>query len=305
MLYGVIVFLCAAVAILGTIAAAAIVKLHKDDTPSELEQQLNNLQTEHTELLTRKAAIENAAVGYLTELKTVKAENVVLADEVVKLLNVLKNQDMSSDSQNESVIPENILRETPTNKFTCEPYLVERNGSMTSAFTKNSDQARLQEDCATDPETGIRYYYDGSGTHYLCAALGHAFGMEIGTAYEVTLQNGYVFPLILADYMHPVNEDHEIYDILRVLSHVTPDKAYGNYFELRQMPDGHWEPGEFHRNYDDEEVLHVIEFVADVRVIPHAVRDAGTFTVLEQFGGLHGHGGCITKITKIGRVWEP
>ena len=303
---GIIIFLLAAVAVVAVIAAVLVVRLHyKPDEYEELSELFDDLMKDHTTLQAEKAAVEDAALGYLVELKTVKAENTVLANEIIKLRNVLKNHDTSSNSQNESVIPENILRETPTNKFTCEPYLVERAGHMVSAFVKNSDHARLQEDCATDPETGIRYYYDGSGTHYLCAALGHAFGTEIGTAYRFTLQNGYTFPVILADYMHPVNEDHEIYDILRVLSHVTPDKAYGNFFELRQMPDGHWEPGEFHRNYDDEEVLHVIEFVADLRVIPHAVRDAGTFTVLEQFGGLHGHGGCIAKVEKIGRVWEP
>lgn len=43
----------------------------------------------------------------------------------------------------------------PTNTYRCEDY---------SGFSRNSEQAILQEDCFTDMETGIRYYLDTDGS---------------------------------------------------------------------------------------------------------------------------------------------
>ena len=295
----IIIFLLAAVAVVAVIAAVLVVRLHRQpDEYVELSEQFEKLQADHTVLQTEKAALEEVALGYLAELKTVKEENTVLADEVVRLRDLKKD---IPESGTQSIIPEGMLQLFPTNKFTGEPYLIERDGRMVDAFKKNSEQSMLQEDCATDPETGIRYYIDSDGKHYFCAALGGAFGTEIGIAYQVTLENGYTFPVITADFRHPIDAEHEIYALLGV------DQAhdYGDFRDLYFGSDGKWHLGQVLKNYDGEDVLAVIEFVVDMRVIPHSVRDAGTFTVLEKFGGLHGHGGNVKSIKKLGRWWAP
>ena len=42
----------------------------------------------------------------------------------------------------------------------------------------------------------------------------------------------------------------------------------------------------------------------DDQAISEEVRNAGTFTVLDKFGGLHGHGGNIVLLEYTGQVWE-
>ena len=58
-------------------------------------------------------------------------------------------------------------------------------------------------------------------------------------------------------------------------------------------------------NYDGQDAVCLFEFVVDWTKLPRIVKDAGTFTVLPQFGGLYGDGGNIVKLTKIGRWWKP
>lgn len=294
----IIIFLLCAVAVVAVVAAVLVIRLSRHpDEYAQLSEQFEQLQADHSELQAQKAAVEDAALGYLEELKLVKAENTVLADEVIKLRKIGEKKAVQSGTG--SVIPEEVLAANNTNKFTAEPYLVEQNGRMVSAFTRNSDQACLQEECATESGTGIRYYIDGDGVHYYCVALGAAFGTEIGRAFEVTLECGTTFKVITADFRHPIEQEHEIYKLLGI------DQAhdYGDFRELYLGKDDHWHLGDRLKNYDEENVLAVIEFVVDMRLIPHSVRDAGTFTALERFGGLHGHGGNITRITEIGKVW--
>ena len=151
-----------------------------------------------------------------------------------------------------------------TNMYCCEPY---------NKFAKNSDQAILQEDCFTDTSTGIRYLLQ-DGKKYLCAAIATAYGTEIGRTFAVRLENGNSFDVIVSDFKHPI-------DNVRVDDF-----------------------GDACANYDGEDALCILEFVVDLTYVPKAVKDAGTMSALEFFGGLHGHGGNITEITNTGRRWK-
>lgn len=135
---------------------------------------------------------------------------------------------------------------------------------------KNSIQYRLQEDCDTDVDSGIRVYYV-NGIDYYCAALGSAYGRDIGDTWHVTLACGTEFDIILADFKDDGTTDY--------FGH--PDK-----------------------NYDGEQCTNVIEFITDEDYAPSSAQAAGTYTVFGILGGLHGKGGNIEKMTYTGRVWE-
>ena len=152
-----------------------------------------------------------------------------------------------------------------TNTFRCEDYRL---------FAKNSHQAMLQEECFTNPDTGIRYLV-GDREIYLCAAMGGAYGTEIGKAYRVTLRNGTRYNVVLADFKHPIDEANP-YDY-----------------------------GDSDVNYDGQDCICVIEFVVDMNYVPKEVKQAGTMSAIPEMGGLYGDGGDIVKIERLGRVWYP
>jgi hypothetical protein len=133
-----------------------------------------------------------------------------------------------------------------------------------------STQYKLQEDCDTDVDSGIRVFY-ANGTDYYCTALGSAYGRDIGDTWHVKLECGAEFDIILADFK---------------------DDGTTDYF------------GQPDKNYDGESCTSVIEFVVDNDYIPSSVKSAGTYTVLGGFGGLHGKGGNIIEMKYLGRVWE-
>jgi hypothetical protein len=135
---------------------------------------------------------------------------------------------------------------------------------------KNSIQYRLQEDCDTDVDSGIRVFY-ANGTDYYCAALGSAYGRDIGDTWHVTLACGAEFDIILADFK---------------------DDGATDYF------------GQPDKNYDGDPCTSVIEFVTDEDYMPSSVLSAGTYTVFGSLGGLHGKGGNIIEMKYLGRVWE-
>lgn len=136
-----------------------------------------------------------------------------------------------------------------------------------------SQQYRLQQECYTADLTGIRCYKSGDKMYY-CAALGGAYGIDIGDTWRVTLKNGTRFNIIHAEFKHPIDN---------------PD------------------PNDFGhkcRNYDGQDCTNVIEFVFDDEKIPPEVIEAGTFSKLDYFGGLNGDGGNIIEMQYTGRVWE-
>lgn len=153
----------------------------------------------------------------------------------------------------------------PTNTYRCEDY---------SGFAQNSEQNMLQDDCFTDEATGIRYYIDDAGIWY-CAALAGAYGTEIGHCYTFKLANGYFIHVIQADFKHdissPRSDDYGDDDV----------------------------------NYDGEKCINVIEFVVDMDKIPASVKQAGTMSALDEFGGLYGDGGNIVNVIDEGRRWKP
>lgn len=170
------------------------------------------------------------------------------------------------------------IPDAPTNVLSCEPYMTKEkddsgNIRYKNAFAANSEQAMLQEDCFTDVN-GIRYYKTG-GKKCLCAALATAYSTEIGTVFEAELKNGTKLLIICADFKNPLEEANE--------------PIYGTPCT----------------NYDGQDAVCLIEFVVDWTKLPRIVKDAGTFTVLPQFGGLYGDGGNVVKLTKLGRWWKP
>lgn len=170
------------------------------------------------------------------------------------------------------------IPDAPTNVLSCEPYMTKEkdesgNIRYKNAFAANSEQAMLQEDCFTD-ENGIRYYKTG-GKKCLCAALATAYSTEIGTVFEAELKNGTKLLIICADFKNPLEEANE--------------PIYGTPCA----------------NYDVQDAVCLFEFVVDWTKLPRIVKDAGTFTVLPQFGGLYGDGGNVVKLTKLGRWWKP
>lgn len=151
-----------------------------------------------------------------------------------------------------------------TNTYRCMDYRTLTNHA--------SEQWKLQMECYSDSVTGIRVYQRGK-TRYYCAALGSAYGQEIGDAFHITLENGYSFNVVYGDFKNPLG---------------STDMFYGH-------PDV---------NYDGETAIGLVEFIFDKDIAPKSVLNAGTMSALSQFGGLFGDGGNITSIKYLGKVWN-
>lgn len=163
-----------------------------------------------------------------------------------------------------------------TNRYDCEGF----------SFPEGTAQYKLQQFCTNDWETGIRIF-TRDNIRYRCVAMGTAYGIDIGDAWEVTLNNGYSFPIVLADYQHDITV-------------IDPDD-----FGERFAYDDNGDIIDVLRNYDGEECVHVLEFIADLDAIPQAAKEAGGMHGLTIFGGKFGDGGNIAKLKCLGRVWEP
>lgn len=155
------------------------------------------------------------------------------------------------------------LPEGRTNVISGMPY--------TTITNKKSEQWALQLRAFTG-EYGIRCYSDGDRTYFL-AAMGSAYGREIGTAFRVTLKCGTGLYVMLGEFKD--------------------DGTDPNFF-------GH--PATHADGYD---VTCVLEFIYDAEHINSKALQAGNFCNIEHFGGLHGYGGDIVKIEYLGRKWEP
>lgn len=151
-----------------------------------------------------------------------------------------------------------------TNTYRCMDYRTLTNHA--------SEQWKLQMECYSDAITGIRVYTNGHARYY-CAALGSAYGQNIGDAFNITLENGYSFNVVYGDFKNPLG---------------STDMFYGH-------PDV---------NYDGETAIGLVEFIFDKDVAPKSVINAGTMSALSQFGGLFGDGGNITSIKYLGKVWN-
>lgn len=157
------------------------------------------------------------------------------------------------------------LPDLPTNRYDYESYR-----KLTDPA---SEQYKLQQECVAEIDTGIRYYRQ-DGKKYYTAALGGAYGDQIGDAWKVTLNCGAEFYIIRGDYKHALPAD--------------PDDF-----------------GDYCKNYDEQPCINVIEFIVDLSITPKAVTEAGGFHGLKSFGGKYGDGGNIVKIEYLGRKWKP
>lgn len=167
-------------------------------------------------------------------------------------------------------LPENV----DTNRYDCEPH----------TFGSGTHQYWLQSACYTD-EKGLRYFLHNSKKYY-CVAMGGAYGTDIGDIWDVTLECGSTFGIILSDYQHSIdppdpNDFGEIYE----------RDIYGNVVDIL-------------RNYDGEPVCHVLEFVVEIDKLNPYILEAGTVSAIKEFGGLYGDGGNIVDISYIGRAWS-
>jgi len=254
------VFLIAACIVLGIIimilsGTNASLSVRCDESTVHIEQ----LESDNKLLVNEKAAL-------LVKYEEVYDDNVRLAAAVRQLREI--NNELTNEKPVEvkteaesKLLPDGIA----TNMFTCEP----------NKFHPNSEQAMLQEECFTDVNTGIRYCLI-DGKRYFCAAMATAYGIEIGHTYNITLQNGYNFDVIMGDFKHPIDK-------------VRPDD-FGDI-----CPAG---------NYDGEDAICILEFIVDMAYVPKAVKEAGTMSALETFGGLYGNGGNIIEIVDTGRKWK-
>lgn len=161
-----------------------------------------------------------------------------------------------------------------TNRYDCEPY----------TFGFGSDQYWLQTNCFTD-ERGLRYFYH-DGKKYYCVAMGGAYGIDLGDTWDVTLECGTEFGIILSDYQHSIE-------------YVDP-----NDFGERYSYDKNGNIIDVLRNYDGEPVVHVLEFIVDLELLPKHALMAGSVSSFDEFGGLYGDGGNIVGISYNGRLWS-
>ena len=136
----------------------------------------------------------------------------------------------------------------------------------TAITNKQSEQWKLQLEAVTD-ENGIRRW-----NGYILAALGSAYTHTIGDAFRVTLRCGTEFDVMCGDFKDDASEPF-----------------YGH-------------PA---KNYDGETATCILEFIYDDNALNDIVYYAGTFTALQEYGGLYGDGGDIVKIEYLGRRWEP
>lgn len=132
---------------------------------------------------------------------------------------------------------------------------------------KKSEQWKLQEKCSTN-NYGIREY-----NGFYTAAVGSYYSHKIGDTFMVTLENGSSFKIIVGDF-----------------------KDDGTDLTFRGHPC---------QNYDGEDCINVVEFIVEMESVPYSVKQAGTMSALDVFGGLMGHGGNIIEMEYLGYVdWK-
>lgn len=122
----------------------------------------------------------------------------------------------------------------------------------TKITVKSSDQYKLQQNkyVSTDSETGIRVFEYNDEKFYLCA-MTSTYGTRIGNCYEVTLENGTVFNVMLGDCKADYNDPNRL--------------------------------GDYCSNIDGDSAINVIEFIVDTPKVDDKVRLWGSFAALDQF----------------------
>lgn len=221
----------------------------------DLQKVLNDISVTNAENQISKNARVESTEKQLKELWAAIDETDISLDKVA----TVEYDDEAPVLSNTEMVPT-----CSTNTFRCMDYRTLTNHA--------SEQWKLQMECYSDAVTGIRVYQK-NGIRYFCAALGSAYGQNIGDAFNFTLENGTSFNVIYADFKNPLG---------------STDMFFGH-------PD---------TNYDGELGIGLLEFVYDKDIAPQKVIQAGTMTALDIFGGLRGDGGNIAKIVYLGKVWN-
>ena len=134
-------------------------------------------------------------------------------------------------------------------------------------------QYKLQTLSKTDTISGLRYY-EHNGEKYYTVALATAYGIDIGNAYKVTLQNGTTFNIIHAEYKH--------------------DIRYPSPTDF----------GDADKNYDGENTISVIEFVYDWKSAPSGlISDGEANRWLGEGCDIYGDGCNIKSMEYLGKIW--
>lgn len=241
---------------------------------SDLKSEIQNLEFSREEFfekrfqeLSDKMKDLESKVNYISTKEIVEEtiqeeiiETEIIADTIIAEIEYSKER-----------LPEGI----DTNRYDCEHYI----------FGVGSDQRKLQTYCQTEAETGLRYYIHNNEKYY-CVAMGGAYGIDIGDIWDVTLECGTTFGVILSDYQHPIT-NIDPFDFGELYER----DIYGNIVGILQ-------------NYDEEPVCHVLEFIVDMNTLHKSIKTAGTVSALEKFGGLYGNGGNIVNIKYKGRAWN-
>lgn len=269
---GVTVFLGAALivcAIVLFIITSRYIDLCEEVTNNDSESRIETLISEKDKLI-----LDNIS---LQEKNEELYEDNVKLSEAVKELRAINTELLNAEKVTET---NSLLPVGHTNTYRCEPYMIfdkydedEETPIYKIAFHPKSEQYRLQQDCYTDYKTGIRIYNVHNCERYYCAAMAGAYGTDIGHAYKVKLKCGTEFNVILADFKHPIDN--------------VRDDDYGD----------------ADTNYDGQPTTSVIEFIVDMEFVPDKVKQAGTMSALDIFGGLYGDGGDIVSIEDLGKVW--
>lgn len=215
------------------------------------------------------SASEKRCREIFEKCRVLAEENLKLKEQIETLLVEIKRKDANIDVLDDIIIrmrtkpeAEKLIKERlPTGTTNTIRYMDYRKITDIASW-----QDMLQSFCHTD-ENGIRRYGE-----YICAALGSAYGRDLGDTWKVTLKNGTSFRIIYAEYKDDGSTDF--------FGH--PDK-----------------------NYDKQDCVNVIEFIVDSSEIPERVRETGTFTAMDWYGGLNGDGGNIVRMEYLGREWEP
>ena len=280
LIQAVVIFLAAAVAVLGVTLAIVTVELSKatdenDVINKQLRQAADDNMDDIREIISlydKNEELSSDNNRLASAVRELRAQNEMLKEANKELMNAEmvtpvkeKPPDISADtgvSWSVERLPQGL-----TNTFRCMDYR--------KITDKNSLQAILQEDedTNTDSVTGIRYTVIG-GEKYYHAALASAYGLGIGNAFRVTLDNGFVFNILHADFKHPISE------------------ANADDF------------GDKDKNYQQAQTTSVIEFVYDCKQAPQRVIDLGGMFIQPFTDGVINTTGNIVKIEYLGRRWK-
>lgn len=263
-----------------TAAAIRLYYINRDiaEMYSEEEQRVSLLRSDNIALTVRNAELteklSEAAVkidGYAEKIDEITAEidRLFFAATAAASDAAEDPPEIISEPAAARSIPEinwtfDRLPDGLTHTFRCEDFRL---------FMSGTEQWQLQQECITDLDTGIRYYMH-CGKPYLCAAMASAYGITIGSGFEVEFESGEIINVIMADYKHDLT------------------KAHADDF------------GDPDTDYSGNPCTCVIEFVYDEKVAPRlALLRGGMF--IDRFGGLLGTGANIVRITYEGRIWKP